>query len=123
MKALNVRILLVRNWWMLALRGLVAFVWPGLALAVLIGLFAPFAWIHGLFLVLLAVGERHQSRRWWLLREQGLTGIAVGIITFVWPAITVLALLFLVAAWAIVTGPLKTNGRSCWLAQSRWYSA
>jgi uncharacterized membrane protein HdeD (DUF308 family) len=61
-----------------------------------------------------AVGERRQSRRWWLLLTQGLVGIAVGIITFVWPTITVRALLYLVAGWAIVTG-LFELGAALWL--------
>ena len=114
MKAISVRVLLVRNWWMLALRGLIAvllgiaaFVWPGLALAVLVGLFGAFALIHGIFSVLLAVGERHQSRRWWFLLVQGLVGTVVGIITFAWPVITVIAVLYLVAVWSLVTGLLE----------------
>ncbi len=114
MRALQVRILLVRNWWLLALRGLFAvllglcaFVWPGVALAVLVVLFGVFTLMHGLFAVWLAVGERRQSQRWWLLLIEGMVSIAVGVITFVWPVITVLVLLYLVAIWACLTGLLE----------------
>lgn len=74
-----------RNWWRLPLRGLIAvllglcdFVWPGFALAMLVVLFGAFTLIHGLFSVWLAVGERRQSQRWWLLLIEGLVSIAVG---------------------------------------------
>jgi uncharacterized membrane protein HdeD (DUF308 family) len=114
MRSLSVRIRLVRNWWVLALRGLIAvliglcaFVWPAVALAVLVVLFGLFTLIHGLFTVWLAVGERRQSQRWWLLLIEGLVSIAVGVITFVWPGITVLVLLYLVAIWACLTGLLE----------------
>ncbi len=114
MRALQVRILLVRNWWLLALRGLFAvllglcaFVWPGVALAVLVVLFGVFTLMHGLFAVWLAVGERRQSQRLWLLLIEGLASLAVGVITFAWPAITVLILLYLVAIWACLIGLLE----------------
>jgi uncharacterized membrane protein HdeD (DUF308 family) len=114
MRNVNVRILLVRNWWLLALRGLIAvllglcaFVWPGVAIAVLVVLFGAFTLIHGAFTVWLAVGERGQSQRWWLLLIEGLVSIAVGVITFVWPTLTIVVLLYLVAIWACVIGLLE----------------
>ncbi len=45
-----------------------------------------------------------REKRWWLFLLQGIGGIIVGIMAFVWPGITALALLYIIAAWAIVTG-------------------
>jgi uncharacterized membrane protein HdeD (DUF308 family) len=42
-----------------------------------------------------------------LLLEEGLAGIASGVLTLVWPAIMALVLLYLIAAWAIVTGVIE----------------
>ena len=101
-------------WWVLALRGLLAvlfglaaLVLPGLTLLVLVLLFGAYALVDGVIAVIVSLQERRVFARWWVLLVEGLTGIAAGVLTFVWPAITALVLLYLIAAWAIVTGILE----------------
>lgn len=103
--------LLARNWWALALRGVVAilfglaaFVWPGLTLAVLVALFGAYALVDGIFALAAAVRAVQQHNRWWPLLLVGVAGIAAGVLTFFYPGITAVALLVIIAAWAIVTG-------------------
>src|SRR2546427_1657065 len=47
-------------------------------------------------------GKAHE--RWGALMLEGIAGIVVWIITIAWPAITALSLVYVVAAWALVTG-------------------
>jgi uncharacterized membrane protein HdeD (DUF308 family) len=97
------------NWWVLALRGVIAllfavcaFLWPGLTLGVLVILWGAFALVDGI--VAVVVGAR--SHWWWLLFF-GVLGIAVGVFTLFRPEITALALLIVIAAWAIVRGAFE----------------
>jgi uncharacterized membrane protein HdeD (DUF308 family) len=100
---------LARHWWVLALRGLaavvfgiLAFVWPGITLAVLVLFWGAYALVDGV-LALLSVTRAAGDRRWALILE-GVVGVAAGVLTFIWPGMTALVLLFIIAAWAIVTG-------------------
>lgn len=104
--------ILARNWWALALRGvcavifgLLAFIWPQLTLEVLILFYGVFVLIDGVLAIIAAVSKREGSGLpWWALLIEGLLGVAASVATFVWPGITALVLLYLIAAWAIVTG-------------------
>jgi uncharacterized membrane protein HdeD (DUF308 family) len=84
--------------------GFVAFVWPGLTLAVLVGIFALYALIDGVTNVALGLSRSRRQSRSWPLRVQGILGIAIAVMTFMWPGITALVLIALIAAWAVVTG-------------------
>ena len=102
---------LARNWWALVLRGLfavlfgiTAFAWPGITLGALVLLYGAYSLVDGVFAVAAALVGRPRGMPWWALLLEGLAGIAVGIMTFAWPGITALVLLYLIAAWAIVTG-------------------
>ncbi len=102
---------LARNWWALALRGLfgvlfglAAFAWPGLTLAVLVVLFGSYVLVDGVFALVAAVRAAEAHERWWPFLLEGLAGVIGGLVTFMWPGITELVLLFLIAWWAIITG-------------------
>jgi len=102
---------LARNWWALVLRGLfavlfgiAAFALPGITLGALVLLYGAFALVDGIFAVTSVMVGRPRGMPWWAVLVEGLFGIAVGVITFLWPGITALALLYLIAAWAVVTG-------------------
>ena len=103
--------ILARNWWAIALRGLfavlfgiAAFIWPGLTLAVLVILWGAYALVDGIFNLVAAFRAAQMKMTWWPLVLEGILGIAAGVVAFFWPGITALALLFLIAAWAILTG-------------------
>jgi uncharacterized membrane protein HdeD (DUF308 family) len=100
-----------RSWWALALRGvaailfgLSAFIWPGLTLAVLILLFGAYVLVDGIFSIVGAVRASRLHERWWPMAVEGVAGIIAGLIAFFFPGITAIALLLLIATWAIVTG-------------------
>jgi uncharacterized membrane protein HdeD (DUF308 family) len=103
-----------RNWWILAVRGvlaiifgLIALVAPGIALLAFIFVFAAYALIDGLTAVYIAIRERGSLSRWgWVLFE-GILGVIVGIVAFIHPGFTALVLLYLVAIWAVVTGIME----------------
>jgi uncharacterized membrane protein HdeD (DUF308 family) len=86
--------------------GIIALVWPKLTLTVLVLLFGIFAVIGGIATV--AAALRGTSLPGWrLLLFEGILGILAGAVALVWPNITALAFLYLLAAWAIITGILE----------------
>jgi uncharacterized membrane protein HdeD (DUF308 family) len=99
---------LVSHWWVLALRGLVAvlfglltFLVPGITLVTLVLFFGVYALVDGIFNV---VGFFRLASHHWALLIEGVIGIVAGVLTFAWPAITAIALLYVIAFWAIFTG-------------------
>ena len=104
---------LIANWWLLALRGLlgvifgvVALAFPGSTILALVLPFSAYALVDGAFSVVAAIRAARQGQQWGLLTLQGVASIAAGVIAFLWPAITVLAFVLLIAAWSIVSGVL-----------------
>lgn len=105
---------LVRNWWLVLLRGIagiifgvLTFLWPSLSLTALVIVFGAYAFADGVLAIISAIRWRGEAERWWLVLIEGLAGVAAGVITLFWPAITALALLYVIAAWALVTGVLE----------------
>jgi uncharacterized membrane protein HdeD (DUF308 family) len=87
--------------------GVAALVWPRLALEMLVLLFGAFALVDGIVGVVVAVLSRNLFDLWWVWLLEGLAGIGIGAATFVWPTLTERVLLYLIAAWAIITGVLE----------------
>jgi uncharacterized membrane protein HdeD (DUF308 family) len=104
---------LARNWWALLIRGIAAvlfgaltFVAPRISLVTLVLLFGAYAFADGIFAIVMALRQRG-GERWWILLLEGLLGVAAGVVTWIYPALTAFALLYLVAAWALFTGVLE----------------
>ena len=107
--------LVSRDWWVYAIRGvaailfgIMAVIWPAPTLAVLVLLFGAYAFVDGVaLLVALARGDVLARSHKWATGLMGVFGIVVSFVTFVWPGMTALTLLYLVAFWAITMGVLQ----------------
>jgi len=87
--------------------GIVAFVFPGVTIAALVVIFGIYAVIDGVTNLMIGLTRRAGHGSPWLHALQGVAGIGAGVLTFVWPGVTALALIFFMGAWAIVTGALE----------------
>lgn len=97
------------QWWAWMLRGvlavvfgLLAFFMPGLTLALLILMFGIWAFVDGITHLSLALHAN--SVHPWVHGLEGLIGMAVGVLVFFYPTATTLALVYVIAVWAILMG-------------------
>jgi uncharacterized membrane protein HdeD (DUF308 family) len=100
---------LAEHWWVVLLRGIaailfgvVAYARPGVTIAVLVLLWGAYALVDGIFEVIAGVRAKYGS-----LILLGILGIAAGVITFFWPGVTAITLLYIIAFWAIVAGVMQ----------------
>jgi uncharacterized membrane protein HdeD (DUF308 family) len=103
-----------RRWWVMLLRGLAAIVigiiamaWPQITLVTLVVLFATFSIIDGVFGVVLGFRGEADGTVWWTMVLLGLLALAAGIIAIVYPGLTLLVLVTIIAASAIVRGAFE----------------
>lgn len=122
---------LARNWWAVALRGVagiifgvIALLVPVAALLSLAWLFAAYLVVDGVFAIVAAIRAAEHHERWGLLLWEGVLGLLLGVIVWLFPAGAVAGFVLVIAAWALVTGALMlissfrlhgTHGR-LWLA-------
>lgn len=106
--------LLSRNWWILLLRGLaavvfgvLAFVWPGITIVGLIYLFGIYALINGALAFSAAANAPKGYPRFGSLIFTGALSIAAGLLAFMLPGVTAMALLVLIAVWAVISGVVE----------------
>ena len=102
---------ITRNWWAVALRGAFAIlfgvltiVWPQLTVVVLVALFGAWALLDGISAFVAAWRSAEAKQTWWPFLVTGVLGVGAAIVTWVWPEITALSLLYVIAVWAIVQG-------------------
>jgi uncharacterized membrane protein HdeD (DUF308 family) len=122
-------LLLARNWWAIASRGvlgilfgLVALFLPGATMLSLVLLFAAYVFVDGVLAIVAAVRAAQQHERFGLLVLEGIVNIITAAIAVVWPGITVVAFVLLVAIWAIVSGALMLSA-AIRIDYGRWWLA
>jgi uncharacterized membrane protein HdeD (DUF308 family) len=114
---MNPEALLTQNWWAVALRGaaalafgILALVWPGATLLTLVILLSVYFLLDGNFAIIAGVRAARRHERWWPFVLEGVANIAAGIIVLLLPGISILALMYLLAIWSIITGGLMVFG-------------
>jgi uncharacterized membrane protein HdeD (DUF308 family) len=107
--------ILAGNWWAFVLRGalgvlfgVLALMMPGMALLTLVLLFGVYSIAGGIFNIVAAARKTAPAQQpWWVLLVEGLVSVAAGLFAFFIPGLTALALLYVIATWAIITGVLE----------------
>jgi uncharacterized membrane protein HdeD (DUF308 family) len=104
---------LAKDWWLLALRGLlsvifgiIALVMPVATILALVLLFSAYMLVDGCFALYAAFRAMRRRESWGMPLIHGIANLATAAIAFLWPGITVVAFVFLLAAWSIVSGCL-----------------
>jgi uncharacterized membrane protein HdeD (DUF308 family) len=87
--------------------GLVAFFMPVATLYALTILFGAYALIDGIVNLVAAVRSARHGEHWWALLLEGLAGLGAAAVTMVWPLLTLVVLIYIIAAWALITGILE----------------
>lgn len=110
-------ILRQRWWWILngvaAIGfGVIAFILPGVTLLALVFLVGAFALVHGVSALILVIRRRERAglNKVWPVVVVGIAGIVAGILTFILPGVTAVALLAIFASWSIVRGIFEVIG-------------
>ena len=103
---------------------MVALALPGVTMLSLVLVFAAYAVVDGVLAIIAAVRSARSHERWGLLVLEGLVDIAAGVLAFLWPGLTILIFVMIVAAWALVTGGLMTAAAfRLHLDHGRWWLA
>jgi uncharacterized membrane protein HdeD (DUF308 family) len=125
----DMKSVLAQYWWLIALRGvlgivfgIIALVMPVATILALVILFSAYMLVDGAFALYAAYQASRQKKKWGLLVFQGLANIAAGALAFLWPGLTVLAFILLLAAWTIVSGCLQLAA-AFRIEQGRWWFA
>jgi uncharacterized membrane protein HdeD (DUF308 family) len=118
---------LARNWWLIALRGVlgvifgvIALVMPVATILALVLLFSAYMVVDGAIAIYAAIRAARKQEGWGFLVFQGIASLAAAAIAFMWPGLTVVAFVLLIAAWSIVSGCLMLAA-AMRTEQARWW--
>ena len=106
--------MLSKNWWMVALRGVISIVFgillllaPPLVITTMVLFFGAYALVDGVAAIVTAIQNRNQER-WWYTLLEGIIGVIAGILVFAYPLFATITavyfVLYIVAFWAILGG-------------------
>jgi uncharacterized membrane protein HdeD (DUF308 family) len=109
-----VNVILAANWSDLFIRGLVAVVlgilawlWHDISPAAVTLVFFGYAMIDGLLSLGGAITAAQSHQRWVPLLLEALVSLAAAILAVAWPGVLLLRLIYIIAAWGLVTGTLE----------------
>ena len=122
---------LADSWWAVGLRGLlgiaiglICLLVPSAAILALILLFSAYMLVDGVLAIASGIKAARSGERWGLLVLEGVVDLAAGAIAFLWPAITTVAFVLLIAVWAIISGALLlTAAFTLKVDHGRWWLA
>jgi uncharacterized membrane protein HdeD (DUF308 family) len=104
---------LVRNWWMMGIRGGVAIafglsllLWPNVTLGYAVLLFGIYALVDGVWAVAAALRASRWPLEGWPVGLEGFVSIVLGGLALFWPFVPS-GFQHLIAAWGILTGLLE----------------
>ncbi len=122
---------LADSWWAVGLRGilgilfgLICLLTPGVAFEVFVILFSAYMLVDGVFAIVSGIKAARNGERWGLLILEGIVDLAAGVVAFLWPAITLVALIWIIAVWAFVSGVLMLSAAfTLNIDHGRWWLA
>lgn len=103
--------LIARNWFGLGLRGaitltlgIIILIWPELTVEIFLLAFGIYALLDGVFSLVSARNISRRGGQWLPKAIRGSAALGIGLVTLFWPRVTAVVLVYLIAAWAVITG-------------------
>jgi uncharacterized membrane protein HdeD (DUF308 family) len=105
--------------------GILLIAWPAISLTVLIRLCGAFALVDGALILTMGIRMRSHEPSRPVALVAGVLTVFVGLVTVLWPGLTALVLVVLVALRAVIGGvaELMIAGRMGWHTQGAWFLA